>query len=166
MTASYAGDGDFNGSTDTTGVAHTVTAADTTLTVLSGTLGPDSIALNPFAASFSLTTTPPSAAPATGSVVLTWGSDSCTATLPATSCNITPTALGSQNVTAVYAANGNFNGSSDTTGISHDVVAANTSTTVTLPGTATANAALTVTVTVASTNGIETPGGTVNVSGA
>ena len=66
----------------------------------------------PTSFSFALSVNAPGSGTPTGSVTLTSGAASCTATLPATSCNLTFSALGSRSVSASYAGDANFVGSS------------------------------------------------------
>ncbi|MEM9184310.1 MAG: Ig-like domain repeat protein, partial [Pseudomonadota bacterium] len=88
VTATFAPTDSMAFNASSTNGSLTVAAADTTLAVLAGTLATDSQFNTPFAASFSLTVDSPGSGSPTGTVTLTWGSDTCQATLPATSCNI------------------------------------------------------------------------------
>jgi LPXTG-site transpeptidase (sortase) family protein len=63
----------------------------------------------------------------TGSVNVSDGSQSCTITLPATSCTLTSTTSGAKTLTATYGGDSNWNGSSDTE--SHTVQKADTAVT-------------------------------------
>jgi hypothetical protein len=104
LTASYtASTTAFANSSGTT--SHVVSPAATTISVN----GPARSRINqPTSFSFALAVTAPGAGTPTGTVTLSSGSASCTATLPATSCNLTFPTLGSRTVTASYASDGNF----------------------------------------------------------
>jgi uncharacterized repeat protein (TIGR01451 family) len=104
LTASYtASTTAFGNSSGTT--SHVVSPAATTISVS----GPARSRVNqPTAFSFALAVTAPGAGTPTGTVTLSSGSVSCTATLPATSCNLSFPTLGSRTVTASYAGDGNF----------------------------------------------------------
>jgi uncharacterized repeat protein (TIGR01451 family) len=54
----------------------------------------------------------PGAGTPTGVITITDGTVSCTATLPATACNLTFNTLGAHTITATYSGDANFNGSS------------------------------------------------------
>ncbi|MCB1589267.1 MAG: DUF11 domain-containing protein [Xanthomonadales bacterium] len=104
LTASFLPDNwAFDASSDT--ASHAVTAAATTISVTA----PARSRINqPTAFSFTLAATAPGAGMPTGSVTLTSGSSSCTATLPATSCDLSFDTLGSRMVTASYAGDANY----------------------------------------------------------
>ncbi len=89
--------------------APTVNAAATTLSLS----GPSRVRINqPASFSFALAVIAPGAGTPTGTVTLSSGAASCSATLPATRCNLTFTTLGSRTLTASYASDGNFSSSS------------------------------------------------------
>ncbi|MFO1493575.1 MAG: Calx-beta domain-containing protein [Lysobacterales bacterium] len=104
LTASYtASSSNFGNSSGT--AAHQVNPAATTISVS----GPARSRVNqptPFTAALAVTS--PGAGTPTGTITLTSGASSCTATLPATSCDLTFTALGSRTVSASYASDGNY----------------------------------------------------------
>ncbi|MCB1633737.1 MAG: Ig-like domain repeat protein, partial [Xanthomonadales bacterium] len=104
LTASYLPDSaTFDASSST--ASHLVTAATTTISVTA----PARSRINqPTAFSFELAATAPGAGMPTGSVTLTSGSSSCTATLPATSCDLSFDTLGSRTVSASYAGDANY----------------------------------------------------------
>ena len=108
LTASYTpASSAFAASSGTT--THQVNPAATTISVS----GPTRSRINqPIAFSFALAVTSPGAGTPTGTVTLSSGAASCTATLPATSCNLTFSALGSREISASYAGDANFDGSS------------------------------------------------------
>src|SRR5216117_308039 len=62
----------------------------------------------------------------TGNVTTTDGTASCSGTVSAGTCTLTPTSAGAKTLAATYASNGNFAGSSDTK--SHEVDKASTTT--------------------------------------
>jgi len=108
LTASYtAATTAFGNSSGTT--SHQVNPASTAISVT----GPTRSRINqPTAFTFALSVNAPGAGTPTGTVTLSSGASSCTATLPATSCNLTFTTLGTRTVSASYAGDANFSGSS------------------------------------------------------
>jgi hypothetical protein len=125
LTATYTGDDNFNGSSSST--SHEVNKADTTTTV-SGPTHPTVVG-QPYAVNFSVTAIAPGAGTPTGNVTVSDGTHTCTATVAAGMCSLTATTLGPRTLTATYAGDGNYTGSSNTT--SHEVIKADTSTTLT-----------------------------------
>jgi uncharacterized repeat protein (TIGR01451 family) len=109
LTAEYLPSTDaFAASTSSDNDTHQVNAAATTISVS----GPPRSRVNQSTSfSFVLAVTAPGTGTPTGVVTLSSGASSCTATLPATSCNLTFTTLGSRTVTASYASDGNFSSS-------------------------------------------------------
>ncbi|MCB1600993.1 MAG: DUF11 domain-containing protein [Xanthomonadales bacterium] len=108
LTASYTASTTAFGNSSGT-ASHVVTAATTTI----GVSGPARSRTNqPTAFSFALAVTAPGGGTPTGTVTLSSGTSSCTATLPATSCNLSFGALGSRTVSASYAGNSNYLASS------------------------------------------------------
>jgi hypothetical protein len=113
LLATYNGDTNFNGSTDTE--AHQVDKADTTTTILSDNPDP-SLVGQTYTVSGTVTVNAPGAGIPTGSVTVSGGSG-CVATVAATgtwSCAMTSTTPGAKTLLATYGGDGNFNGSSDT----------------------------------------------------
>jgi hypothetical protein len=106
VTASYAGDGNFAASAST-GVSQTVNAAGTTTTITSDAPDP-SVAGVGFPVTFSVTST---GGTPTGNVTVSDGTQSCTASVAAGSCTLTLTTAGAHTLTATYAGDGNFSGS-------------------------------------------------------
>ncbi|MBL8246576.1 MAG: Ig-like domain repeat protein, partial [Rhodanobacteraceae bacterium] len=108
LTASYtAATTAFGNSSGTT--AHQVNPAGTSISVT----GPTRSRINqPSSFSFALSVNSPGAGTPTGTVTLSSGASSCTATLPATSCNLSFNTLGTRTVSASYAGDGNFSASS------------------------------------------------------
>jgi hypothetical protein len=76
---------------------------------------------------YSVTVNAPGAGTPTGNVIVSDGVDSCTGTVAGGSCAITITTQGNRTLTAVYAGDANFNGSTSA-GQSHTVNAAPTAT--------------------------------------
>jgi len=154
ITAVYGGDATFTGSTSNQ-VDQVVNKANTTTTITSDTPDP-SVVGQPVPVNFTVTGSTP-----TGNVTVSDGTASCVGTVAAGTCTLTPTSAGAKTLTATYAGDGNFNGSSDTEG--HQVNKADTTTTVTsfpnpsLPG---QNVTITANVT-ANAPGAGTPTGSV-----
>ena len=122
LTATYAGDASYNGSSDTE--AHTVNKADTVTTITSD--NPDSSAVGQnVTVAFTVAASAPGAGTPTGTVTITvsGGTETCTGTLAAGSgsCTLALTVPGSRTLTATYNGDTNFNGSTDTE--PHTVVA-------------------------------------------
>jgi len=98
----------------------------------------------------------------TGSVVVSDGAVSCLVLLPATTCSLTPTSVGSRTLTATYTPdNGNFLASSDSAGLTVNPAPAG----IVLSSSANPSSLgqpVTLTATLTSTNGNPVPTGTVN----
>jgi hypothetical protein len=107
LTADYTpADGTFAAGSST--AAHLVNPASTTISVV----GPVRSRINqPTSFTFALSVAAPGTGTPGGTVTLSSGAASCTATLPATSCNLSFGALGSRSVSASYAGDSNFNAS-------------------------------------------------------
>ena len=161
LTATYPGDSTFNGSTSSA-EAHQVNKADTTTTITSDS--PDPSPLNQ-AVTVNYTVSPvaPGAGTPTGNVTVSDGVDSCTGTVAAGTCSITFTTQGSRTLTATYAGDSNFNGSTST-GEPHTVIDTTTTTTITSdnPDPSVVGQSVSVHYSVTSTGG--TPTGNVTVS--
>src|SRR5207237_1258076 len=115
LTATYAGDANFAGSTSA-GVAHTVGAGGTTTTITGHTPDPSAVG-QAIAVTFTVTSgggTP------TGDVTVSAGTDTCTGTVAAGTCSLTPTTAGAKTLTATYAGDANFAGSTSA-GVAHTV---------------------------------------------
>jgi uncharacterized repeat protein (TIGR01451 family) len=109
LVASYTADSTAFGDSSSVGTPHQVNAASTTISVV----GPPRSRINqPTTFTVALSVDAPGAGTPTGTVTLSSGSSICTATLPATSCDLTFDTLGSRTVNASYAGDGNFGGSS------------------------------------------------------
>ncbi|MEZ4862432.1 MAG: Ig-like domain repeat protein [Caldilineaceae bacterium] len=164
LTATYASDANFNGSTSA-GVAHTVNKANTTTTITSDTPDP-SVVGQSVTVVFAVTASAPGAGTPTGNVTVSDGTSSCTGTVAAGQCNLTFTSVGSKSLTATYAGDTNFNGSTSTSA-AHTVNKADTTTTITndTPDPSTVGQAVTVNFSVAaSAPGAGSPTGNVTVS--
>ncbi|MCB0110943.1 MAG: Ig-like domain repeat protein, partial [Caldilineaceae bacterium] len=125
LTATYAGDANFNGSTSA-GIAHTVNKADTTTTITADTPDPSTVG-QAVTVNFSVVASAPGAGTPTGNVTVSDGVDSCTTTAAAGTCNLTLTTAGARTLTVTYAGDSNFNGSTSSTE-AHTVDKADTST--------------------------------------
>src|SRR5207248_10546204 len=66
----------------------------------------------------------------TGNVTVSAGTDTCTGTVAAGTCNLIPTTAGAKTLTATYAGNTDFAGSSSTA-VAHTVTTTGTTTTIT-----------------------------------
>ena len=160
ITATYPGNANYNGSSDTE--AHTIEKANTTTTITSDAPDPSKYGQN---YSVSVSVSSDTTAVPTGTVNVSDGTNSCTATLSggSGSCDLPSTSVGAATITATYAANTNFNASSGTEG--HTVEKANTTVTITgdAPDASVYGQNYTVAVSVtADTTAV--PTGTVNVS--
>ncbi len=126
ITAVYSGDSNYAGSNGTT--SHTVNKANTT-TMITSDLPDPSVVGQPVVVNFTVIANPPGGGTPTGNVTVSDGAASCTGSVAAGTCTLTPTTAGAKTLTATYAGDSNFNGSSDTE--PHQVNPANTTTTVT-----------------------------------
>ena len=164
FTATYAGDTTFNGSTSA-GAAHQVNKASTTTAITSDVPDPSTVG-QAVTVSFSVAANAPGAGTPTGNVTVSDGTQSCTATLAAGSCSITFASAGAKTLTATYAGDANFNGSTSA-GEPHQVnppAKADTTTTITsdTPDPSVVGQSVTINFTVTSSSG--TPTGNVTVS--
>jgi large repetitive protein len=164
LTATYAGDSNFNGSTSST-VAHQVNPADTTTTITLDSPDP-SVVGQSVTVQFSVAPVSPGEGTATGNVTVSDGTVSCTGTVAAGQCSLTFTSAGAKSLTATYAGNSNFNGSTSATA-AHQVNKADTTTTITSDTPDPSNSAQAVTVqysVAVNSPGAGTPAGNVTVS--
>ena len=106
LTATYApANTAFAASSDTE--LHQVNAASTTLSVT----GPARVRINtPATYTIALAAVAPGGGTPSGTVTVTSGANSCTVTLPATTCNLSFASLGSRTITASYVGNANYSG--------------------------------------------------------
>src|SRR5439155_450727 len=109
LTASYAGDSNFNSSTSAA-EPHTVNKANTTTTITSDSPDPSTQG-QAVTVQYNVTVNAPGAGTPTGNVTVSDGVNSCTGTVAAGQCSITLTTVGSRTLTATYVGNSNFNGS-------------------------------------------------------
>src|SRR5207247_6139326 len=86
LVASYAGDGTFAGSTST-GVGHTVNPAATTTAITGQSPNPSSVG-QAVDFTFAVTATAPGSGTPTGTVTVSDGTQSCSATVAAGNCTI------------------------------------------------------------------------------
>lgn len=113
LTATYSGDASFNGSPSDP-VSHTVNKADTTTTITGDPTDP-SIVNEAYTINFQVTVNSPGSGTLTGLVTIGDGTGgSCTAAVGLGVCVMTSTSAGDKTLTANYAGDLNFNGSSDT----------------------------------------------------
>ncbi len=162
IAASYGGDANFQASAG--GSSHTVNAAATTTVITADTPDPSNTGAA-IAVSVAVAPVAPGAGTPTGSVTVSDGGlGSCTVTLSggAGSCNLTSIALGGITLTATYAGDGSFSGSSDTEPHTVTLIGSTTSITNLSPASSVAGQPVTVSVSVSSLLG--TPTGSVTVS--
>jgi hypothetical protein len=165
LTATYAGDTNFSGSVSTPATAHTVDKANTTTNITTDSPDP-SVVGQSVMINYSVAVTPPGAGTPTANVTVSDGIDSCTGTVATGTCSITFTSPGTKMLTAVYAGNANFNGSTSAT-VTHTVNKASTTTTITsdLPDPSVISQSVTIHYSVAVTSpGSGTPAGSVTVT--
>ena len=125
--ARFGGNADYGPSEDT--MSYMVYKADTTISITSDDPDP-SVVGQPVLVEFTVTANAPGSGTPTGNVTVDDGTDSCTGTVAGGSCTLTPTTAGTKTLTATYAGDDNFNGSSESTQ-THQVDKASTTTTVT-----------------------------------
>jgi hypothetical protein len=125
LTATYNGDANFNASPASSGVAHTVNKADTTATITADTPDPSVVGQN-YAVTASVAANSPGGGTPTGTITVSDGTNTCTITLPAASCNLPSTSAGAKTLTATYNGDTNFNASPASAGVMHTVNKANT----------------------------------------
>jgi hypothetical protein len=163
LTASYAGDNDYNASTSVP-ETHNVNKADTTTTISDS---PATTAVGEsYTVSWTVTVNSPGSGTPTGTVTVDDGTGgTCSASVSAGSCSITSTSAGTKTLTGNYSGDTNFNPSSDTE--AHQVNTRTTTTTVTLsPASISEGGSSLVTVTVTDVESAGTksnPSGTVTI---
>jgi hypothetical protein len=163
ITAAYAGDSDFNGNTSPA-VTNTVGKAASTTTITSDLPDP-SVTGQLVTVQFSVVATPPGSGTPGGTVTVSDGTNTCSASVSQGSCQLALTSAGAQNLTATYGGDANFAGSSDDE--PHQVSASPTTTSITdiTPSPTVFGGSATVSYTVtASGGGGGTPSGSVTVS--
>ena len=131
LTATYAGDANFNGSTST-GQDHTVNKANAVITITDDDPDPSSVGQT-VNVTYTVTNAQGTGNP-TGSVTITVSGESTTATctVAAGTCPIELTTTGAKTLTATYSGDANFNGDSDDE--SHSVSQPSTTTVTTSDG--------------------------------
>ena len=155
FTATYGGDGNFSGSSDT--ATRTVGAASTNTVITSDSPDPSNVG-QAVTVAFAVTADAPGGGTPAGTVTVSDGVNGCSATVAAGSCSATFSTLGARTITATYAGNANYTGSSATT--AHSVQS--NGATVTVSGSpASAVTGQTVTFTATVSGGSGTPTGTV-----
>ena len=115
ITATYAGDTNYNGSASSPATAHTVNKADTTTTIISDNPDPSTPGQS-VTVKWTTTVNAPGAGTPTGTVTVTvsGGAETCNAPVGTGQCSLVLNATGDRTFTANYAGDTNFNGSSDT----------------------------------------------------
>jgi hypothetical protein len=116
LTATYLGDGNYLGSAGT--ASHVVNKTPTITTITSDTPDP-SIVGQPVTVSFTVAPQIGSGTP-TGNVTVSDGTNSCVATVATGNCALTLTTIGTRMLTATYAGDSNFYGSTSSS-VSHQV---------------------------------------------
>ncbi len=162
LTASYAGDANYV-ATVSAAAAHTVNPAATLTTITGDTPDPSAVG-QAFAVSYTVSVSAPGAGTATGNVTVSDGTGAtCVGTVAAGTCSLASTTTGNKTLTATYATDGNFAGSTSA-GAAHTVTTAGTVTTITAhtPDPSVVGQAITVNFTV--TGGATAPTGNVTVS--
>ncbi len=161
LTATYAGDGTFAGSSSAV-VAHQVNPADTTVTITDDLPDP-SVVGAPVVVIYSLTVDAPGSGTVPGVVTVSDGVDTCTGTIAGGQCTIFLTTAGARTLTAVYGGNADFNGSTSDF-VPHTVLDTTTTTAITsdVPDPSVVGQSVTIQYSVSSGGG--TPTGNVTVS--
>ena len=165
LSASYSGSATYRASSDSE--AQTVNKASTATTIGSDTPDP-SVVGQTVAVGVSVAIVAPGAGTPSGTVTVTGthSNGNCTITLPATSCNLTFIAAGSQTINATYNGDANFS-SSSAGSVSHTVNKAGTTLSIADspdPSLVGANVTITRTLNVTAP-GAGTPTGTISITG-
>lgn len=155
FTASYAGDGSFAASSGT--ATRTVSAASTTTVITSDSPDPSN-AGQAVTVAFAVTADAPGGGTPSGTVTVSDGVNGCSATVATGSCSASFSTLGTRTITATYAGNANYLGSSTTTA---HAVQANGATVAVAASPSSSVTGQTVTFTATVTGGSGTPTGTV-----
>jgi hypothetical protein len=115
ITATYAGDTNYNGSASTPATPHTVNKADTTTTITSDLPDPSTPGQS-VTVQWTVTVNAPGAGTPTGNVNVTvsGGAETCSAAASAGQCSLVLNTTGLRTITATYVGDSNFNTSSDT----------------------------------------------------
>jgi hypothetical protein len=163
LTATYAGDINFQGSTSA-GASYSVSQASTTTVITSDAPDPSQVG-GEILVKWNVNVTSPGGGTPGGTVTVTMAGDdaTCTAVASAHQCSLTPTTAGTvRTLTATYSGDGNYNGSTDTE--LHVVNKASTTTTITSDSPDPSVGGQTVTVAFTVTSAAGTPTGNVTVS--
>lgn len=134
ITATYAGDANYNPSPASTAVSHPVSPPSTTTTITNAAaLGTATVVGQAYPVTWTVTVNAPGTlgAPMTGNVTVSDGVATCVALVSAGACNLTSTSAGAKSLTATYAGDANYLGSASTPATAHTVNAAATTTTIT-----------------------------------
>ncbi len=121
LTATYAGDANYNGSASTPATPHQVNKADTTTLITSDNPDPSTPGQSVIV-QWTVTVNTPGAGTLTGNVTVSDGVDSCNAPVATGQCTVTLSTVGTRTLTATYPGDSNFNMSSDNE--THEVVGA------------------------------------------
>ena len=119
ISALYSGDANYAASA-ATGIAHSVSKLYTTTSIIADRPDP-SVVGAAVAVQVAVAVVAPGTGSPSGQVVVTDGVDSCTVMLPAAGCNWMPSRAGALGLTATYAGDANFFGSTSSTA-GHTVV--------------------------------------------
>jgi hypothetical protein len=112
LTATYAGDSNFNGSASAA-APHTVNKADTSTTITSDNPDPSTVGQS-VTVTYTVAVVSPGAGTPTGMVTVTDGIASCSGTVATGTCSLTISTPGARTLTATYVGDTKFNGSTDT----------------------------------------------------
>lgn len=124
ITATYAGDGSFNGDASPS-AAHTVNQSGTTITLSVPAVTAPTVTGQALTVNYSVSAAAPGSGTPTGNVTVGDGVNSCTGTVAAGSCSLTLFTAGSRTLTANYAGDANYTGSASNS-VSQQVSPANT----------------------------------------
>lgn len=127
ITATYDGTSVFLSSTSVT-LSQAVNKASTSTAITADTPDPSNVG-QAVAVSYTVFVTAPGSGTPTGNVTVSDGVNSCTGTVTAGSCSVSLATSGARTLTATYAGDGNFNGSTSP-GASHQVTSPAVATTL------------------------------------
>jgi len=163
LAASYATDGNYNGSTSAS-ASHQVNPADTTTTITSDNPDPSGIG-EAVTVQYTVVAVAPGSGTPTGTVDVTDGVDSCTGTVATGQCSITLNTNGARTLTATYTGDTNYT-TSTSAGVPHAVTGIATITIITsdTPDPSVVGQTVNVQYSVAPASGSGTPTGNVTVS--
>jgi hypothetical protein len=164
LTASYAGDASFTGSTSAA-EPHQVNPADTTTSFTSDSPDP-SLVGQPAVVSFDVSVISPGSGIPTGNVTFSDGTISCTGTVASGQCSLTFNSAGAKSLTASYAGDSNFTASTSAAEphTINDVTDTTTSITSDSPDPSVVGQSVTVQYSVVPVSGTGTPTGNVTVN--